>query len=85
MVGEQIGEEGKSLLGPAPPTPPDCRPWAGVRGVSGGEGDRLPGRRMEGRNLRSRRRRGGVRGVRVPRAEVTGVIRGVGELVGPVS
>lgn len=50
-----------------------------MRGVSGGEGERLSGRRMDGRNLRSRRRRGAVTTVRVPIAELAGEIKGVGE------
>ncbi len=53
-----------------------------MSGVRGGEGERLLGRRMEGRNLRSRSRRGGVRSVRVPTAELAGEMSGVGEPAG---
>lgn len=51
-----MGDEGK--------TPADWR-WRGSKGVSGGDGESRDWRRMDGRNLLSRRRRGGVRGGRV--------------------
>lgn len=51
-----------------------------MSGVRGGEGERLPGRRMEGRNLRSRSRRGGVCSSDLaPTAEPVGEISGVGD------
>lgn len=57
MVGEQIGEEGKTAAA--------CGGrWTGVSGVSGGEGER-DCRSMDGRNFLSRRRSGGVKGARV--------------------
>lgn len=82
MVGEQMGEDGKAVL---PWPPPGCGLYAGVRGVKGGEGERLPGRRMDGRNLRSRSRRGGVMIELRPMAELVGEIRGVGESVAGAS
>lgn len=84
VVGEQIGEEGNKAPAPAPPPPP-CGLYAGVSGVRGGDGERLPGWRMDGRNLRSRRRSGGVRIDRLPAAEPAGDISGVGDPAGPIS
>jgi hypothetical protein len=89
VVGEQSGEGGKAalallLLPPLPP--PDPGLWAGVSGVSGGEGERLLCRRMDGsRNLRSPRRRGGVSTARGPLAELAGEIKGVGDPAGGTS
>jgi len=81
VVGEQMGEDGKT-----PPLLPGCKWWyglyAGVRGVRGGDGERFPGRRIEGRNRRSRSRRGGVRGPPPLVAEFVADISGVGELDG---
>jgi hypothetical protein len=60
VVGEQIGDEGKT----PPWLPPGLK--AGSSGVRGGDEERLPGRRIEGRKRRSRSRRGGVRGASPP-------------------
>lgn len=82
VVGEQIGEAGKRAL-----PWPGCGLYAGVSGVRGGEGERLPGRcrRIDGRNLRSRSRRGGVSIEPLPMAELAGEISGVGDPVAGAS
>lgn len=84
VVGEQMGEAGKTPVFPLPGWS-RCVVglyvglYAGVSGVSGGEGERLPGRRIEGRNRRSRSRRGGVSGAFPLAAEWVADISGVGE------
>ena len=74
VVGEHMGDEGNTPLG--------CPVlYASVSGVKGGDGDRFPGRSMDGRNLRSRSRSGGVSGGGNPLlvAELAGEISSVGE------
>jgi len=50
-----------------------------VSGVRGGDGDRFPGRNIDGKNLRSRSRRGGVSGAPPLAAEFVVDISGVGD------
>jgi hypothetical protein len=81
VVGVQIGEIGKE----------NCRSsvslssfglFGGDKEVSGGEVLRLLGLRMEGSNLRSRSRNGGIMGGWFLDADTDGDIKGVGESPG---